>query len=62
METCGSTINANFLHNPKSRDVGLVTIAQWADTIVGFVGAFRVCLQSECRTSVGSSVFLSLSR
>lgn len=56
METCGSTFNANFLHNPKSRDVGLVTIAQWADTIVGFVGAFRVCLQSECRTSVGSSV------
>lgn len=54
--------NANFLLSPNSRDVGLVMIAQWTDTIVDFVDVFRVCplFTRECRTSVGSSVWTSV--
>lgn len=60
--TCCSMFNANFLLSPKSRDVGLVTIAQWTDTIVDFVDAFRLCplFTCECWTSVGSSVGASV--
>lgn len=59
--TCSLRFNANFLHKPKSRDVGLVTIAQWTDTIVDFVDAFRLCLHvSVGRVSARVSVRVRL--